>query len=68
MATGNGIKVEGGDRLGKTIIFAKNSKHARFIVDRFNEVYPHYKGQFAQLIDYSVSYDTNGSVGRNRCA
>ncbi|WP_024716988.1 DEAD/DEAH box helicase family protein [Gluconobacter oxydans] len=52
----NGIKVEGGDRLGKTIIFAKNSKHARFIVDRFNEAYPYYKGQFAQLIDYSVSY------------
>lgn len=52
----NGIKVAGGDRLGKTIIFAKNSKHARFIVDRFNENYPHYKGQFAQLIDYSVSY------------
>lgn len=51
-----GIKVAGGDRLGKTIIFAKNSKHAQFIVERFNENYPHYKGQFAQLIDYSVSY------------
>lgn len=52
----NGIKVAGGDRLGKTIIFAKSSKHARFIVDRFNVNYPHYKGQFAQLIDYSVTY------------
>ncbi|WP_394198541.1 DEAD/DEAH box helicase family protein [Litoreibacter albidus] len=52
----NGIKVAGGDRLGKTIIFAKNSKHARFIVDRFNINYPHYKGQFAQLIDYSLTY------------
>lgn len=52
----NGIKVAGGDRLGKTIIFAKNSKHAQFIVDRFNLNYPHYKGEFAKLIDYSVSY------------
>lgn len=51
-----GIKVAGGDRLGKTIIFAKNSLHARFIVDRFNANYPHCKGQFAQLIDYSVNY------------
>lgn len=52
----NGIRVEGGDRLGKTIIFAKNSKHAQFIVDRFNANYPHYQGKFAQLIDYSVPY------------
>jgi len=52
----NGIKVAGGDRLGKTIIFAKNSKHAQFIVERFNANYPHYKGEFAKLIDYSVSY------------
>lgn len=52
----NGIKVAGGDRLGKTIVFAKNSAHAYFIVDRFNANYPHYQGKFAQLIDYSVTY------------
>lgn len=52
----NGIKVAGGDRLGKTIIFAKNSAHARFIVERFDINYPHLKGSFASLIDYSVSY------------
>lgn len=52
----NGIKVAGGDRLGKTIIFAKNSKHAQFIIERFDENYPHLKGQFARLIDYSVTY------------
>lgn len=34
-----GLKVEGGDRLGKTIIFAKNSLHARAIVDRFNKLF-----------------------------
>ncbi|WP_265500650.1 DEAD/DEAH box helicase family protein [Paracoccus beibuensis] len=52
----NGIKVAAGDRLGKTIIFAKNSAHARFIVERFDINYPHLKGSFASLIDYSVSY------------
>lgn len=52
----NGQKVEEGDRLGKTIIFAKNSKHARFISERFDKNYPHLKGQFAQVIDYSVDY------------
>lgn len=52
----NGVKVAAGDRLGKTIIFAKGNKHAQFIVDRFNANYPHYKGEFAKLIDYSVSY------------
>lgn len=52
----NGIKVAGGDRLGKTIIFAKNSKHAQFIIERFDENYPHLKGEFAHLIDYSVPY------------
>ncbi|MCG7495201.1 DEAD/DEAH box helicase family protein [Thalassobius sp. Cn5-15] len=52
----NGIKVSGGDRLGKTIVFAKSSKHAQFLVERFNANYPHYQGKFAQLIDYSVPY------------
>ena len=52
----NGIKVAGGDRLGKTIIFAKNSKHAQFITQRFDANYPHYRGEFARLIDYSVPY------------
>jgi type I restriction enzyme R subunit len=52
----HGIKVAGGDRLGKTIIFAKNSDHAKFIVERFDANYPHHKGQFARLIDYSVTY------------
>lgn len=52
----NGIRVSDGDRLGKTIIFAKNSKHAQFIVARFDVNYPHYKGEFAKLIDFSVSH------------
>lgn len=52
----NGHKVEEGDRLGKSIIFAKSSKHARFIAERFDKNYPHLKGQFAQVIDYTVDY------------
>lgn len=51
-----GIKVAGGDRVGKTIIFAKNAKHARHIVDRFNHLYPHYRGGFCQQVDYSIKY------------
>ena len=35
-----GTEVAGGDRLGKTIIFAKNQAHAEFIVERFDANYP----------------------------
>lgn len=51
-----GIKVEGGDKLGKTIVFAKNHKHAVQIEKRFNILYPHYKGEFARVIDNTVNY------------
>ncbi|MEI2362236.1 DEAD/DEAH box helicase family protein [Priestia megaterium] len=51
-----GIKVEGGDKLGKTIIFANNSKHAKHIVERFNHIYPYYNGKFASQVDYQVDY------------
>ncbi|WP_055074383.1 DEAD/DEAH box helicase family protein, partial [Pseudanabaena sp. 'Roaring Creek'] len=51
-----GLKVAGGDRLGKTIIFAKNQKHAEFIEDRFNINYPHLKGTFARLITNKTTY------------
>lgn len=51
-----GIKTEGGDRLGKTIIFAQNKDHAEFIVNRFNKLYPKYKGEFAQRITCDDSY------------
>ncbi|MBW4532637.1 MAG: DEAD/DEAH box helicase family protein [Pleurocapsa minor HA4230-MV1] len=51
-----GLKVEGGDRLGKTIIFARNHDHAEFIVQRFDLNYPNYKGKFAQVIDSHNNY------------
>ncbi|MEP3629185.1 MAG: DEAD/DEAH box helicase family protein [Hyphomicrobiales bacterium] len=52
----NGIKVEGGDKIGKTIIFAKNAKHAAFIVEQFDKNYNNVAGKFCRQIDYSVKY------------
>jgi type I restriction enzyme R subunit len=54
-----GQKVAGGDRLGKTIVFAKNNEHAEFIAKRFNIAYPHYKGEFARVITYKTEYAQN---------
>jgi len=51
-----GIKVAGGDLIGKTIIFAQNKKHAEFILERFNKLYPKYKGTFAQRIICDDTY------------
>jgi len=51
-----GQKVAGGDRLGKTIIFAKNNDHADFIQQRFDINYPHYKGHFARVVTYKTEY------------
>lgn len=47
----NGIKTQGGDKLGKTIIFARNHNHADFIQKRFNRNYPEYSGHFLRVID-----------------
>ena len=47
----HGLKVQGGDKLGKTIVFAKNHEHAIFIEKRFNKNYPEYGGHFLRVID-----------------
>ena len=52
----HGLKVEEGDRLGKTIIFAKNRDHAHFIAERFDANYPHLKGHFARVIEHKLTY------------
>ena len=52
----HGHAVEGGDRLAKTIIFARNHAHATFIEERFNHHYPHYAGHFARVIDHYATY------------
>ena len=51
-----GILVAGGDRIGKTIIFAQTKKHAEFILERFNKLYPRYKGTFAQRVICDDAY------------
>jgi type I restriction enzyme R subunit len=51
-----GHRVAGGDRLGKTIIFAKNNAHAEFIGQRFDRNYPEYKGAFARVVTHKTEY------------
>ncbi len=51
-----GQYVDGGDKLGKTIIFAKNRKHAKFIVDTFHAMYPEFGDAFIQQVDGSIDY------------
>lgn len=51
-----GIRVAGGDRLGKTIIFAQNKRHAEFVLERFNKLYPQYCGTFAQRVICDDAY------------
>lgn len=55
----NGIRIEGGDKLAKTIIFAKNHKHAVAIEERFDKNYLHLKGEFARVIDSSDNYSAS---------
>ena len=52
----NGHKVAGGDRIGKTIVFAKNRDHAEFIAKRFDLQYPQYAGSFARVITHNTDY------------
>ncbi len=50
----NGIRVEAGQLIGKTIIFAYNHKHAEMIVRKFKEDFPNYGDEYCQLIDNKV--------------
>ncbi|MFM9950428.1 MAG: DEAD/DEAH box helicase family protein [Saprospiraceae bacterium] len=52
----HGIKVEGGDKLAKTMVFARSHRHAKFIEERFDKQYPAYKGEFLKVIDYHEEY------------
>lgn len=51
-----GHTVADGDRLGKSIVFAKNQDHAEFIAQRFDIGWPQYAGNFARVITHSVPY------------
>lgn len=50
-----GLKIDYGQKLGKTIIFAKNHAHAEKIHEIFNKEYPHLPG-FAKVIDNKINY------------
>jgi len=52
----SGHRVAGGDRLGKTIVFARNNDHAEFIRARFDANYPEYHGAFARVVTYRTEY------------
>ena len=52
----HGIHVAAGSKLGKTIIFAKNHKHAEKIYEVFGKEYPNYPTDFCRVIDNKVSY------------
>lgn len=51
----NGIRIDYGEKLGKTIIFAKNHKHAEEILMIFNKEYPYLNG-YAKVIDNYLNY------------
>lgn len=52
----NGLKVNSGEMIGKSVIFAFNHKHADMIVRRFNALYPEYGHEFCRLIDNYEKY------------
>lgn len=52
----NGLKVQSGERIGKTIIFGYRHAHAELIVQRFYQLYPEYGPDFCVLIDNQVTY------------
>ena len=52
----DGIKVDYGQKIGKTIIFAKNHAHAEKILEVFHKEYPHLPDDFAKVIDNYMTY------------
>ena len=50
-----GLRIDNGEKLGKTIIFAVDHNHAKKVVEIFKDMYPEKGDDFCQLIDYSVS-------------
>ena len=55
----HGQKVEDGDIIGKTIIFAHRHEHAELIVERFHKLYPEYGADFCMVIDNYATYAQN---------
>jgi type I restriction enzyme R subunit len=49
-----GLRVDEGQTLGKSIVFARNIRHARILQECFDEMYPQYGGQFCQVIHSEI--------------
>ncbi len=54
----NGLRIDYGEKIGKTIIFAKNHKHAERILEVFGKEFPHLPG-YAKVIDNYMTYAQN---------
>ena len=51
----DGLRIDYGEKLGKTIIFAKNHEHAEKILEIFGKEYPNLPG-YAKVIDNYMTY------------
>ncbi|MBC2398797.1 DEAD/DEAH box helicase family protein [Clostridium tetanomorphum] len=51
-----GLRIQGNEKLGKTIIFAKSHKHAEAIKERFDKLYPELGSSYAKVIDNRINY------------
>ncbi len=51
-----GIQIDYGQNIGKTIIFAKNHDHAEKILEVFHKEYPHLPNDYAKVIDNYINY------------
>ncbi|MDL2233303.1 DEAD/DEAH box helicase family protein [Ruminococcaceae bacterium OttesenSCG-928-L11] len=52
----HGQRVEYGEKIGKTIIFAKNHNHAEKILEVWSKEFPDYPSHYAQVIDNYTNY------------
>ena len=51
----HGLKIEDGNKIGKTIIFAKNQDHAKYIKEIYDLKYPKHK-DYAEIIHSEISH------------
>ncbi|WP_250227783.1 DEAD/DEAH box helicase family protein [Anaeropeptidivorans aminofermentans] len=52
----HGQRVKYGEKIGKTIVFAKNHKHAEKILEVWNKEFPGYPTHYARVIDNYANY------------
>lgn len=62
----NGIKIDYGSKIGKTIIFAKNHNHAEKVLDIFNKEYPNLVKVYGKPYKGSDRKYINGNQARTK--